>query len=256
MRSLRRRPSGRERRRAFVTGAVSVALHVALVAALLSVRPQPQFIEPPVMAVSLVAPAPAPPPPKPPAPLPPAPDPAPAKAAAPPTPKPKPAPSRRQLARRAPASPSVAPVPTGHGASDEGDAVAPPSAGQVAGAATAGEGAGGGACNMLRRLQQALRRDARVQAAVADAERGQPIYLWNGAWVRHGGQDGAGLAAVREAILWEVGFAPAECRTEAVHGLVLISLADHPGAPRLVLGEGDWRWSDLLGRRAARGSEP
>jgi hypothetical protein len=28
--------------------------------------------------------------------------------------------------------------------------------------------------------------------------------------------------------------------------LVLLSLNDGPGAGRLVMGEGEWRWSDLL----------
>jgi hypothetical protein len=31
-----------------------------------------------------------------------------------------------------------------------------------------------------------------------------------------------------------------------MHGLVLISLNDAPGSPRLVFGSGVWRWSDLL----------
>jgi hypothetical protein len=30
-----------------------------------------------------------------------------------------------------------------------------------------------------------------------------------------------------------------------MRGLVLLSLNDAPGAPRLVLGAGAWRWSDL-----------
>ena len=101
---------------------------------------------------------------------------------------------------------------------------------------------------MARRLQAALRKDARVQAAVAEAGRvpGEALFVWNGDWIRSRGQDGAGLAAVREAILWEVAFAPAACRAEPVHGLVLVSMADVPGAARLVLGAADWRWSDLL----------
>jgi hypothetical protein len=99
-----------------------------------------------------------------------------------------------------------------------------------------------------------LRRDRLVQSAAAAAHRGRPILVWNGDWVRHGVQEGAGLAAVREAILWEVGFAPAACKAERVEGLVLISLADRPGAPRLVVGKGAWRWSDLLASRSgARG---
>ena len=108
---------------------------------------------------------------------------------------------------------------------------------------------------MIRRLQAALRKDALVQAAVADARAagsGKALLVWNGDWIRSNGQDGAGLAAVREAIMWEVGFAPEACRAEPVHGLVLISLTDGPGAARLVVGAGDWRWSDLL--RPRRGA--
>jgi hypothetical protein len=88
--------------------------------------------------------------------------------------------------------------------------------------------------------------------ALADAHRGRALKVWDGDWVRHGAQEGAGLAAVREAILWEVGFAPKACRAEAVQGLVLISLNDAPGSARIVVGSGSWRWSDLLRSRAAR----
>ena len=76
---------------------------------------------------------------------------------------------------------------------------------------------------------------------------GKAIMLWNGDWVRSGGQDGKGLSAVREAVMWEVAFAPEACRNRPVHGLVLLSLAD--GATRFAIGSGDWRWSDLLGVR-------
>jgi hypothetical protein len=71
--------------------------------------------------------------------------------------------------------------------------------------------------------------------------------IWNGDWVQHGDEDGKGLAAVREAITFEVAFAPAACRRAHVRGLVLLSLGD--GAARLALGAGEWRWSDLLGVR-------
>ena len=85
---------------------------------------------------------------------------------------------------------------------------------------------------MIRRLQTALRKDRLVQDAVAQAHQGKAIRVWNGGWVRHGEQEGAGLAAVREAIMWEVGFAPEACRKEAVHGPILISLNEehHPTA--------------------------
>jgi hypothetical protein len=97
-------------------------------------------------------------------------------------------------------------------------------------------------------VQRALRRDPLVQSAVFDAHRaGKAIMVWNGDWVRSGEQDGKGLAAVREAIMWEVAFAPEACRKARVHGLVLLTLGD--GATRLALGSGDWRWSDLLATR-------
>ena len=173
-------------------------------------------------------------------------------AAAPPTPV-QPPPPPRNIARRTPARPDIVPVPASEGPSSVG--VAELSDAQVASAATAGSGPSGRPCDMIRRLQAALRKDALVQAAVADARAagsGKALLVWNGDWIRSNGQDGAGLAAVREAIMWEVGFAPEACRAEPVHGLVLISLTDGPGAARLVVGAGDWRWSDLL--RPRRGA--
>jgi hypothetical protein len=119
---------------------------------------------------------------------------------------------------------------------------------QLAGAVTVGEGGGGGGgtCDMARAVQQALRRDPMVREAVEEAHRaGKAIMVWNGDWVRNGDQDGKGLSAVREAIMWEVGFAPAACRNVPMHGLVLLSLAD--GGTRFAVGTGNWRWSDLLG---------
>jgi hypothetical protein len=121
--------------------------------------------------------------------------------------------------------------------------------GQVAGAATVGEGGDpGGACDMGQLVQRALRRDPLVHSAVQNANRiGKAVMVWNGDWVRTGSEDGKGLSAVREAILWEVGFAPESCRTKPVHGMVLLSLAD--GRTRFAVGAGEWRWSDLLGIR-------
>lgn len=125
------------------------------------------------------------------------------------------------------------------------------SASQVAGAATVGNGGGGGGtCDMARAVQQALRRDPMVRAAVEEAHRaGKAIMIWNGDWVRNGIQDGKGLSAVREAIMWEVGFAPATCRNMTMHGLVLLSLE---GGTRFAVGAGQWRWGDLLGVRGAQ----
>ena len=127
---------------------------------------------------------------------------------------------------------------------------------QLAGAASAdGEGAagggGGGGCDTARLVQQALRRDPLVRTAVEDANRvGKAVMLWNGDWVRSGEQDGKGMSAVREAIIWELAFAPEACRNKREHGLVLVSLADR--STRFAIGSGDWRWSDLLGVHGVR----
>jgi hypothetical protein len=104
---------------------------------------------------------------------------------------------------------------------------------------------------MARRLQAALRKDPLVQAAVARARLapgpgGRALLVWNGDWVQSGGEDGKGLAAVREAIMWEIGFAPPACRSELVRGYILLSLSEGAGSTRLALGSPVWRWSDLL----------
>lgn len=124
----------------------------------------------------------------------------------------------------------------------------------AAGSGEGGEGAGPGGgrgCDMVRRLQAALRRDLRVQAAVAQAHRaarpgGRALLVWNGDWVQSPGQDGKGLASLRQAIVMEVGFAPEACRVQPMRGLVLLSLNDAPGSAGVALGARDWRWSDLL----------
>ena len=230
-----RRRSGR--RRGLLTTTLSVAGHALVIFVLVSAhRDAPKVAPPelppmPVMLVEARPPAKVETPP----------------AAAPPAPV-QPPPPPRNIARRTPARPDIVPLPASEGPSSEG--VAELSDAQVASAATAGSGPSGRPCDMVRRLQAALRKDPQVQAAVADAHAagsgGKALLVWNGDWIRSHGQDGAGLAAVREAIMWEVGFAPEACRAEPVRGLVLISLNDGPGAPRLVVGSGYWRWSDLL----------
>lgn len=236
---------GRDR---LLTAAASAAVHGAVLAVLLLAKPDPAPPEPEPMSVALVTLAP-PEPPKPPEP--PRADPEPAKATPAPKPAPVKAPPRRTLARAAPPSTDVAPVLAFAGPPTDGDSEV--SDGDLASATTARSGGAGGACNMPRWLEGKLRQDRRVQAAVAEVHRGRAIRVWNGDWVRHAGQEGAGLAAVREAIMWEVGFAPEACRREPVQGLVMIALSDAPGSPRIVMGQGRWRWSDLL---FARGAAP
>lgn len=227
--------------------ALSLGAHAGLILAVLTARPPPLQEEPQLMNLVLLDLTP---------PATPAPGPAPggedAPKAAAEKPTPVKTPPRIALRRPAPAPPGADPLPAGAAlAFDAADDV---SEAALAGAATAGSGSGagegsgpgGGGCNMPRRLQAALRNDHHVRAAMSAAHRGKPVMVWNGDWVRRAGQEGNGLAAVREAMMWEIGFAPEACRAQRVQGLVLLSMDDAPGSARIVLGAGDWRWSDLL----------
>ena len=144
--------------------------------------------------------------------------------------KAKPAPSRKP-------SPPSPPSET-----DDADPGTELTSAQIAGAAYAGSGGKGGACDMSARLLAALRRDPLVVSAVGGSP-GKALLVWNGDWVRSRGEDGKGLAAVREAMMWEVGFAPPECRAQPMHGLILFALS---GGVKVVVGTGQWRWSDML----------
>ncbi|RAK63435.1 hypothetical protein DJ019_16870 [Phenylobacterium kunshanense] len=242
--------SERSRRAAAVT--LSVAAHAAALFVAVRAAPDPPVaIDPAPMVVQLVTP----PPPEPPPPVEADPTPEPAAAAPIPKPEPKP-PPRRIVARPTPAPPaSVPPVPAAREAGvGEYDGAGEVSDAEIAGAATAGSGGSGGGCDMPALVQRALRRDRQVRTAVAEVDRGKALRVWNGDWVRHRGQEGAGLAAVREAITWEVAWAPEACRHQRMSGPVVLSLADTPGAARIVVGGGQWRWSDLLFARGERAS--
>jgi outer membrane biosynthesis protein TonB len=165
------------------------------------------------------------------------------------------APPMPSIVRPTTASRPAETLPAGGGS--EGVRLALLSGAQLEGAMTAGSGGGGasgsgaGDCDMIRRLQEALRRDPEVRAAVSRAARegdasGKAILVWNGAWLRSPGESGEGLAGVREAVMMEVAFAPEACRAQPVRGLVLLALND---GSRLALGGGQWRWTDLLGVR-------
>lgn len=244
--------------------------------------------ERPPMEVELFTPPP-PPPPTIPAEVPaPAPEPSGASAAVTPDPQPAaarrplpapPRPAPRQAARPTtppppdveplpvPPAPAPAPMPTlgeaelagamtagsGAGSGPAGGGGSGPGSGSGRGAGD-GSGAGGGACDMVQRLQDALRDDAGIRAAIIEAHReertgGRALLVWNGDWIRNPRQEGKGLAGVRQAIAVEVAFAPRACRNEPVRGLVLLTLADGPGAARVALGKGQWRWSDLTSAR-------
>jgi hypothetical protein len=222
---------------------LSLVGHAAAVLVLLSARTQTsEPFDPEPMAIALVdLPKPPPPPPPPPA------------DAEKPAPKPEPpAPVKarplKNIARptKAPAPPDVRPLP----AFDKPVTFAAGelSDGELASATAAGSGAGsGGGCDVARRLQNALQKNPRVQAALARTPSlGRGSKVWNGDWIRNPTQDGAGLAVIREAMMMEVLSAPEACRYEPMHGLYLISLNHPGGAARVAVGADSWRWGDLL----------
>jgi hypothetical protein len=223
-RSDNRTDRGRGR---LIAVALSLTAHVAILCALLWARGESPKVSPPAaMSVAMVDLQPF------------------APQAAPTTPKQARARSAPPRTIRLPFL-TVDPLPAAPSpAADSGDGL---SESQLAGAATAGGGGAPGECDMAARVQNALRKDPMVQAAVAGSA-GKATLVWDGDWVRSHGEDGKGLAAVREAIIWEVAFAPEACRAQPVRGLVLLSMNAAAGATRLAVGGGDWRWSDLLRR--------
>lgn len=227
------------RRRRAIALSISTVFHLAIFGGLLLARVPPlPAVEADAIVVSYVDFA---------APIPTSAVQPPAAAAKPATPKPPPRAAVAVKAVRP--TPESLPAPKIKAIDAAIGAAAEPSAelsdGQLAGAASAESGEEGGGCNMAARVQSALRKDPLVRTALLSSA-GRATLVWNGDWVRSGGEEGKGLAAVREAILWEVGFAPPACKTRAMRGLILLSLNGAPGATRLAIGAGEWRWSDLL----------
>lgn len=229
-----------QRRRARSAAAVggSVAAHVVILLAIVAAGPKPAPIAPtPPIAVELVAPLSLA-----------APSPSPSAAPA----SPKPPPPRTLVARRTPSPPREGTTPADDSTrADPGPGLTDA---QLAGAATSGSGGGGGACDMARRLELALRHDPLAQAAVARFN-GKAIMVWNGDWIWMPGEDGKGLAAVRQAMMWEIAFSPKACQGQQVHGLVVLATNEGHGGARLAVGEGSWRWSDLLIPHPGSGEE-
>jgi hypothetical protein len=228
-----------------LAAALSLATHLLILFALFWVWPDaPRFVEPAAVTLDLIGP---------PGPAPKAPSPAPAAPAAPAKSLPAKPPPRRAVVK--PPPPDVDYLPAQVEVAKKSDTGTTLTEMQLAGATMAGSGSGsggggsggggGGPCDMAGRVQAALRRDPMVRAAIAGSP-GKATLVWNGDWVRDLGEDGRGLAIIREAIMWEVAFAPAACRAQPVRGMVVLSLNGAGGATRLALGGGSWRWSDLL----------
>jgi len=253
-------PTPVRRRRATADGVIgvtlSIAAHAGLLLAVLAVRVQPPMgPEPEPITVALYEPP--PPPPEPPKLAPePAGDPAPARTSPPKLPARPPKLVPPPEVEPLPAKPAPKPIVAAE--LGEADLIGAATAGGGSGAGGDGNDPGGGGCDMVRLLQDALRKNPRVRAAMMQvhpeaAAKGKAVLVWNGDWVQSPGQEGKGLAGVRELIMLEVAFAPKACRSDPMRGLVLISLSDGPGAPRLALGSRSWNWSDLLFAKSGRG---
>ena len=271
---MRRRPTRSERSgpgRWWAALALAVGVQAALVAGLSVRTPDAPPPEPRVTLVELVAP------PKPPSPPAEVPDEMPT-AEGPPTTSadaapdeparaPAPAPRPAVVARRTPpappdvpsrpapleTAPSVPELPLIGGARRAGALRA---GGGGLGTGSGGGGSGGdgagGACDMVGRLERALRQDAGLRRAVSDTltargAAGQAVLVWDGDWLQSPGQAGKGLAGIRQAVAVEVGFAPRACKEEHVRGLAVVSLDGTATGPKVALGTGSWRWRDLLG---------
>ena len=244
----------RAERRRVLGVTLSIATHALIVVLLLfAPSPPPKVEEPQPITVELVKALPEP-------------APAPSPALSPKRPSPAKRVTRKAVAKRAPTRPApvkpvarqamARPKPAPRNVqtleADEeptGGTNAELNESQLAGAADAGSGGGGGgACDMAGRLQAVLRKDRLVRTAVAGYT-GKAIMVWDGDWIWMRGDIGRGLTAVRQAIAFEIAFAPPECRSLRVHGLVVFSLNGAQGPVRLAGGQGDWRWSDLLWAR-------
>ena len=267
-----RRPFEAPRRSGGRARAILIAAGVAAVQAALLVMsgwraPPPPGPSPPLIEVRLESRVRAPDPVTEPAPegdVRAASEPAPAVEATAPMPRPEPPrPTPRRIVRTPPPEspvPAVAPGPVGPpdlpilGGAQLAGALR---AGGGPGGAGSGQGGGGpggrgGDCDMVARLERALSADADIRAAVAASLAGRggasdAVLVWDGDWLQSPGEAGKGLAGVRQAIAVEVGFAPRACREELVRGTVVLAAAADPGAPRLALRAGTWRWRDLLG---------
>jgi hypothetical protein len=226
--AARRRPARRSRALGIAAGSVAGHLAVGLALFAAWAKPVPLAYDPPAMTVALVK---LPPP---------AADPTPPAAA-------KTAPAAAHAQQQSLMRPTPRPAPAASPAATEtgrsADSVPGLSDAALAGAATAASGSGDGGCNMARRLEQDLGHDRLVQSAVSGFA-GKAVLVWNGDWVWIDGEDGKGLTAVRQAMMWDIAFSPQDCRTKPMHGLVVI--AANSGGARLVVGSGAWRWSDLL----------
>jgi len=250
-------------------GIFSVAAHAAILAAIFAFRPGP--IEPPIpepMAVAVTMVPPIPPPPPAPAAGPVAPTPPEEPAPPPPVPVPTPPkpPPKRAVTKPplpTPVEPIVAaiaptpqPMPGLSDAQLAGATYAGAGIGVGGRGTGAGSGDGGEGCDMVERLQAALRRNSGVRNTVVAAHRAagpaaRAILVWDGGWIQSPGQEGKGLAGVRQAIALEVAFAPSACRNQMMRGLVVLSV-NNGGLGRVALGDPSWRWNDLLERTVAR----
>jgi hypothetical protein len=98
---------------------------------------------------------------------------------------------------------------------------------------------------MAQRLQEAVASYAPARDMAAQMG-DKAVMIWNGDWVTMSGAKVKGLTAVRQVVMFEIAYAPEPCRSQAMRGLVVLSVNGPGGPTRLALGHGEWRWTDLL----------
>lgn len=113
-------------------------------------------------------------------------------------------------------------------------------------------GAPGAPCQLADLLQQSLRGDLRVAAALTQLPRSDrsvanALILWDGAWVYPADmRDRPALDSLRAAIVDRLQFARSDCLARPNAGPVFLLIPRTQETVVLTVGSGEWRWSDLM----------
>ena len=104
-------------------------------------------------------------------------------------------------------------------------------------------------CDMVSGVEARMQADPAVLAALSalplDARSvANAVMLWDGAWTL-GPSPSAALVALDQGLGRALNGAPQGCLDAQVLGPRLVTLRDSRGATLLVIGSGEWRWSQL-----------
>jgi hypothetical protein len=113
-------------------------------------------------------------------------------------------------------------------------------------------GSGGDACGLAALLSRKLQADADLRANLARLPRdarsvANAVMLWDGGWVTARTRDAeVALAGVRASLRAATAGVDVGCLEQAQAGPNLLTIVEDDIATVLVVGSGDWSWSDVL----------